>query len=39
MFCNLAQGHVPVFASRSPGAPVVGCLEQGGDAYWFVTGM
>jgi len=39
MFCNLTQGHVPVYATRSPGAPVVGELEQGGDANWFVTEM
>jgi hypothetical protein len=37
MYCNLTRGHVPVFASRSPGAPVVGHLEQGGAANWFVT--
>ena len=39
MYCNLTQGHVPVFATRSPGAPVVGHLEQGGAANWFVTEM
>ncbi|WP_458247815.1 hypothetical protein [Streptomyces sp. MAI_2237] len=37
--CNLTRGHVPVFASRSPGAPVVGHLERGGAANWFVTEM
>ncbi|MFD8303783.1 hypothetical protein ACFV29_15735 [Streptomyces sp. NPDC059690] len=30
--CNLTRGHVPVFATRSPGAPVVGHPEQGGAA-------
>ncbi|MFD9793476.1 hypothetical protein ACFWXK_21305 [Streptomyces sp. NPDC059070] len=38
-FCNLTQGHVPVYASRSASAPVVGYLEQGGAANWFVTEM
>ena len=39
LHCNLTSGHVPVFASRSPGAPIVGYLEQGGAANWFVTEM
>ncbi|MEU6660306.1 hypothetical protein [Streptomyces sp. NPDC046821] len=39
MYCNLTQGHVPVYASRSADAPVVGHLEQGGAANWFVTEM
>ncbi|MGX1669258.1 hypothetical protein [Streptomyces sp. NPDC055400] len=39
MYCNLTRGHVPVHASRSPGSPVVGHLEQGGAANWFVTEM
>ncbi|MFI9776889.1 hypothetical protein ACIHCV_19570 [Streptomyces sp. NPDC051956] len=39
MHCNLTRGHVPVHASRSPGSPVVGHLEQGGAANWFVTEM
>jgi hypothetical protein len=38
-FCNLTRGHVPVYANRSPGAAVVGHLEQGGAANWFVTEM
>ncbi|MFG3281274.1 hypothetical protein [Streptomyces sp. NPDC048111] len=38
-FCNLTQGHVPVYAGRSAGAAVVGYLEQGGAANWFVTEM
>ncbi|MFD3474571.1 hypothetical protein [Streptomyces sp. NPDC058695] len=39
MYRNLTRGHVPVHASRSPGSPVVGHLEQGGAANWFVTEM
>ncbi|MHC3475653.1 hypothetical protein ACYF6T_44320 [Streptomyces sp. 7R007] len=39
MYCNLTRGHVPVYASRSPRAAVVGRLEQGGAANWFVTEM
>ncbi|MBO4259575.1 hypothetical protein [Streptomyces griseorubiginosus] len=39
MYCNLTRGHVPVYATRSPNAPIVGYLEQGGDANWFVTEM
>ncbi|MGI5452236.1 hypothetical protein ACQEWB_03410 [Streptomyces sp. CA-249302] len=38
-YCNLTRGRVPVHATRSPGAPVVGYLEQGGAANWFVTEM
>lgn len=37
MYCNPTRDHVPVHASRSPGSPVVGHLEQGGAANWFVT--
>lgn len=37
--CNLTQRHVPVFAGRSAGAPVMGYLERGGAANWFVTEM
>ncbi|MGH4031479.1 hypothetical protein ACQB60_21375 [Actinomycetota bacterium Odt1-20B] len=39
MFCNITRGHVPVHATRSPGSTVVGYLEQGGAANWFVTEM
>ncbi|MFE4680702.1 hypothetical protein ACFRNJ_07630 [Streptomyces sp. NPDC056721] len=39
MYCDLTRGHVPVHASRSPGSPVVGYLEQGGAGNWFVTEM
>ncbi|MEU8965128.1 MULTISPECIES: hypothetical protein [unclassified Streptomyces] len=39
MYCNLTHGHVPVYAARSPRAAVVGYLEQGGAANWFVTEM
>ncbi|MFE4848551.1 hypothetical protein, partial [Streptomyces sp. NPDC056689] len=39
MYCNLTRGHVSVHASRSSGSPVVGHLEQGGAANWFVTEM
>ncbi|WP_405780042.1 hypothetical protein OG512_07530 [Streptomyces sp. NBC_01378] len=37
MYCKLTRDHVPVHASRSPSSPVVGYLEQGGAANWFVT--
>ncbi|MET7662125.1 hypothetical protein ABZS99_25095 [Streptomyces sp. NPDC005463] len=37
LYCNLTRDHVPVRASRSPSSPVVGYLEQGGAANWFVT--
>ncbi|MFE2735891.1 hypothetical protein [Streptomyces sp. NPDC059349] len=39
MYCHLTRGHVPVHASRSPGSPAVGYLEQGGAGNWFVTEM
>ncbi|MFI8787785.1 hypothetical protein [Streptomyces sp. NPDC055105] len=39
MYCDLTRGHVLVHASRSPGSPVVGYLEQGGAGNWFVTEM